>query len=67
MVFVALQVDALGNYFRLYRPDVTPIRYDEFAHLVVQALIMPMIIWVAQRLLLRDAGSRPVARSLDGR
>lgn len=50
MVFVALQVDALGNYFHLYRPDVKPIRYDEFAHLIVQALIMPMTIWVAQRL-----------------
>ncbi len=50
LVFLALQVDALGNYFHLYRPDVKPIRYDEFAHLIVQALIMPMIIWIAQRL-----------------
>jgi len=50
LVFFALQVDAMGNYFHWYRPDVTPIRYDEFAHLVVPALIMPMVVWVALRL-----------------
>ena len=50
LVFVALQVDAMGNYFHWYRPDVKPIRYDEFAHLVVPTLIMPMIVWVALRL-----------------
>lgn len=49
LVLVALQVDALGNYFHLYTPDAKPIRYDEFAHLFVQALIMPMIVWLAQR------------------
>lgn len=50
LVFLALQVDALGNYFHLYRPDTKPIRYDEFAHLIVQTLIMPMIVWIALRL-----------------
>ena len=49
-VFVALQVDAMGNYFHWYRPDVKPIRYDEFAHLVVPTLIMPMVVWIALRL-----------------
>lgn len=47
LVFIALQVDVVGNYFHWYRPDVKPIRYDEFAHLIVQALIMPMIVWIA--------------------
>lgn len=50
LVFLALQVDALGNYFHWYRPDTKPIRYDEFAHLIVQTLIMPMIVWIALRL-----------------
>lgn len=50
LVFIALQVDAVGNYFHWYRPDVKPIRYDEFAHLIVQALIMPTIVWIAVRL-----------------
>ena len=49
LVFAALQVDALGNFFHLYTTDRRPIRYDEFAHLLVQALMMPMVVWLAMR------------------
>ena len=48
LVFVALQVDALGNFFHLYGTMVGPIRYDELAHLLVQALGTPIVIWIAQ-------------------
>ncbi len=48
LVFVALQVDALGNVFHLYGTMVGPIRYDELAHLLVQALATPLVIWIAR-------------------
>jgi uncharacterized membrane protein YjdF len=46
LVFAALQVDALGNYFRMYGRSFGPVHYDEFAHLMVQALAAPLIIWL---------------------
>jgi uncharacterized membrane protein YjdF len=46
LVFVALQVDALGNYFRMYGQPFGPIKYDEFAHLTVQALATPLVVWL---------------------
>ena len=48
LVVVALQVDALGNVFHLYGTMVGPIRYDELAHLLVQALSTPVVIWIAR-------------------
>ena len=48
LVFAALQVDALGNYFHLYTTERRPIRYDEFAHLIVQTLIMPVVVWLVR-------------------
>lgn len=48
LIVVALEVDALGNFFHLYGTMVGPIRYDEFAHLLVQALAMPLVIWIAR-------------------
>lgn len=53
LVFVALQVDALGNYFRMYGQRFGPLQYDEFAHMAVQVLISPLIVWLANRLLQR--------------
>ena len=53
LVFVALQVDALGNYFRMYGQRFGPLQYDEFAHMMVQVLISPLIVWLANRLLQR--------------
>jgi uncharacterized membrane protein YjdF len=51
LVFIALQVDALGNYFRMYGHQFGPMQYDEFAHMTVQVLVSPVIVWLAARLL----------------
>ena len=53
LVFVALQVDALGNFFRMYGRQFGPMHYDEFAHLMVQVLVSPIIVWLVTRLLHR--------------
>jgi uncharacterized membrane protein YjdF len=45
-VFAALQVDALGNFFRMYGKQFGPLQYDEFSHLVVQILVTPPIVWL---------------------
>ena len=41
LVFLALQVDALGNYFRMYGRQFGPMQYDEFSHMMVQVLVSP--------------------------
>jgi uncharacterized membrane protein YjdF len=46
LVFAALQVDALGNYFRMYGRRFGPLQYDEFSHMAVQVLITPIVIWL---------------------
>jgi len=51
LVFMALQVDALGNFFRLYGTQFGPMQYDEFSHMSVQVLISPVIVWFVNRLL----------------
>ncbi len=48
LVVVALEVDALGNFFHLYGTMVGPIRFDELAHLLVQTLATPLVIWIAR-------------------
>lgn len=48
LVFTALQVDALGNYFRMYGRPFGPMQYDEFSHMAVQVLITPIIIWLVR-------------------
>jgi uncharacterized membrane protein YjdF len=53
LVFAALQVDALGNFFRMYGQRFGPIQYDEFAHMSVQVLISPIIVWLVGRTLER--------------
>jgi len=53
LVFAALQVDALGNFFRLYGHQFGPMQYDEFSHLMVQVLVSPVIVWLVTRLLHR--------------
>ena len=53
LVFVALQVDALGNYFRMYGQRFGPMQYDEFAHLTVQVLASPLIVWLMHYALAR--------------
>ena len=51
LVFLALQVDALGNYFRMYGRQFGPMQYDEFSHMAVQVLVSPIIVWLVTRLL----------------
>jgi uncharacterized membrane protein YjdF len=51
LVFLALQVDALGNFFRMYGRQFGPMQYDEFAHMTVQVLVSPIIVWLAGRVL----------------
>jgi uncharacterized membrane protein YjdF len=51
LVFVALQVDALGNFFRMYGQRFGPMQYDEFAHMTVQVLVSPIIVWFVARML----------------
>lgn len=51
LVFVALQVDALGNFFRMYGRQFGPMQYDEFSHMMVQVLVTPVIVWFVTRLL----------------
>ena len=50
LVFAALQVDALGNYFRMYGKQFGPMQYDEFSHMTVQVLVTPMIVWLVRQL-----------------
>src|SRR5688572_3215766 len=49
LVFCALHVDSLGNFFRMYGQRFGPIQYDEFSHMAVQVLITPIIIWLVRR------------------
>jgi len=60
LVFVALQVDALGNFFRMYGRQFGPMQYDEFSHLMVQVLVSPIIVWFVTRLLHRQGYRLPL-------
>jgi uncharacterized membrane protein YjdF len=51
LVFAALQVDALGNFFHMYGRQFGPMHYDEFAHMMVQVLVSPIMVWLLGRLL----------------
>jgi uncharacterized membrane protein YjdF len=51
LVFLALQVDALGNFFRMYGHPFGPMQYDEFSHMAVQVLVSPIIVWLVNRVL----------------
>jgi uncharacterized membrane protein YjdF len=51
LVFLALQVDALGNFFRMYGSQFGPMQYDEFAHMTVQVLVSPILVWLTGRVL----------------
>jgi uncharacterized membrane protein YjdF len=60
LVFTALQVDALGNYFRMYGRKFGPMHYDEFSHMAVQVLITPVIIWLVGHVLARMGYKLPL-------
>jgi uncharacterized membrane protein YjdF len=63
LVFVALQVDALGNFFGMYGRQFGPMQYDEFSHLMVQVLVSPVIVWFVTRLLHRRGYRLPLPLS----
>ena len=46
LVFLALQIDALGNLFGMYGQTLGPLQYDEFAHMSIQLLASPIIVWL---------------------
>jgi uncharacterized membrane protein YjdF len=46
LVLAGLEVDAVGNYFRMYGNQFGPLQYDEFAHLSIQVLVTPLIVWL---------------------
>jgi uncharacterized membrane protein YjdF len=60
LVFLALQVDALGNFFRMYGQKFGPMQYDEFSHLTVQVLVSPIIIWLVSHALQRGGYRLPL-------
>jgi uncharacterized membrane protein YjdF len=64
LVFAALEVDALGNFFRLYGQPFGPVMYDEFAHLAVQALVMPLIVWLLSETLERSGHTLPLGLNI---
>lgn len=53
LVLGAVEVDALGNYFRMYGRHFGPVMYDEFSHMAVQALTAPMIVWLLREGIVR--------------
>jgi uncharacterized membrane protein YjdF len=53
LTLCAVEVDALGNFFRMYGKKFGPINYDEFAHLAVQALTAPLIVWLLREGIVR--------------
>src|SRR6185295_7311673 len=46
LVLAGAEVDALGNYFRMYGNQFGPMQYDEFAHMSIQVLITPLVVWL---------------------
>jgi uncharacterized membrane protein YjdF len=60
LVFVALQVDALGNFFHMYGRQFGPMQYDEFAHMMVQVFVSPIIVWLVGRVLQQRGYSLPL-------
>ena len=53
LVFVALQVDALGNLFGMYGSQFGPVQYDEFSHMMIQVMVSPIIVWLVQNVFKR--------------
>jgi len=44
-LFLAVQVDLLGNHFHMYGRPFGPVQYDDFAHLMGSGLSVPAFIW----------------------
>lgn len=61
LVYIALQIDALGNLFGMYGSKFGPLQYDEFSHLSVQVLVSPIIVWLTQHSLEKMGHRLPLA------
>lgn len=46
LVLGAVEVDALGNHFRMYGRAFGPVQYDEFAHMLCSVLVTPVVVWL---------------------
>jgi O-antigen/teichoic acid export membrane protein len=46
LVLAAVEVDALGNYFRTYGRQFESMQYDEFSHMLCSALVTPTVFWL---------------------
>ncbi|HXD31561.1 MAG TPA: DUF2238 domain-containing protein [Pyrinomonadaceae bacterium] len=53
LVLVGVEVDALGNYFRMYGQSFGPLKYDQFAHMTIQILVTPLVVWLMREALER--------------
>ena len=60
LVLGAIEVDVLGNHFRMYGRQFGPIQYDEFAHVAVQALTAPIIVWLLREWIVRSGYRLPL-------
>jgi uncharacterized membrane protein YjdF len=49
LVFLALQIDAIGNLFGMYGQKFGPLQYDEFSHMSVQLLVSPIVVWLVKQ------------------
>ncbi|MBX3276807.1 MAG: DUF2238 domain-containing protein [Acidobacteria bacterium] len=45
-LLAAIEVDAIGNYFGWYNRRFELVQYDEIAHCLVSALVIPAIVWL---------------------
>jgi hypothetical protein len=46
LIFLSVQVDAVGNYLSLYKTLTEPLPYDVFAHFTIPMIIAPVLIWL---------------------
>lgn len=60
LLFVAAQVDLLGNYFAMYGRPFGPMQYDEFSHTTVSALSIPLFVWFLRTLAERYCSRLPL-------
>jgi uncharacterized membrane protein YjdF len=58
--FRRTSIDALGNFFGMYGQQFGPLQYDEFAHMMIQVLVSPSIVWLVQHTLEKSGHHLPV-------
>jgi uncharacterized membrane protein YjdF len=46
LVFLSVQIDAVGNFLSLYKTMKEPLPYDVCAHFMIPLLSAPVIIWL---------------------